>query len=156
MAYIIEQLSGQTYSDFVKSHILGPLDMSRSTFDPREAQSNAATPTVTLDDAKTTTDLPFWFTNAQPGNSWEGAAGLFSTSEDMAKWVAYLMRTANASDTSNNNVKIISPETLKQIIRPRALCDGQLWFGGNEIGEASYPELSTPLYALAVERYQLQ
>lgn len=155
MAYIIEQLSGQTYSDFVKSHILGPLDMSRSTFDPREAQSNAATPTVTLDDAKTTTDLPFWFTNAQPGNSWEGAAGLFSTSEDMAKWVGYLMRTAKAGEASSSS-KIISAATLKQISTPRALCDNQLWFGGNEIGEASYPELSTPLYALAVERYQLQ
>ncbi|KAK9897384.1 beta-lactamase/transpeptidase-like protein [Cystobasidium minutum MCA 4210] len=168
MAYIIEQVSGQSYSSFIKQYILDPLGMSSSTFNTKEAQSNAATPTITLDDAKTMTDLPFFFACAAPGNSWEGAAGLFSSSSDLAKWVAHLVKmSATSTDMKTNETDtvicggdghvphIISKETFKQIIQPRTVSDMQMFFFGIERGQPVSSEFSTPLYGLAVERYHL-
>lgn len=143
-AYIIEQLSGQTYGAFMESHILRPLGMTRSTFSSREAEPNAATPTITLDDAKTVQDLPFWYCKAQPGNSTEGVGGLFSTTSDMIKWIGYLMRSMKGENESEDPT-VISTSTLKEVIRPRIIISG----------EAANPEMSPPLYALGVERYHL-
>lgn len=129
--------------------------MNSSTFSSIDAEPNAVIPTITLDDAKTTVDLPFWYANAKPGNSWEAAAGLFSTSDDMAKWLAYLIRTAQ-NKPKPDDPKIISSEILNEIIRPRIVSDLQLWFCNVKRGVSAYPEFSTPLYALGVERHQLQ
>lgn len=153
-AYIIEQLSGQTYSEFIQKHILRPLSMDRSTFSSKEAEANTATPTITLDDRKSIQDLPFWFARAEPGNAWEGPAGLFSTSSDMAKWLNYLMRAVKG-EKADDNPMIISAQTLKEVIKPRVVSDMQMCFTGFERGESAHPEFSTPTYGLGVERYQL-
>lgn len=154
-AYIIEQLSGQTYSDFIKTHILVPLKMTRSTFSSKEAEPNAATPTITLDDGRTMQDLPFWYHKVQPGNAWEGPAGLFSTTSDLVKWIGYLMRTLK-HENQPEDPKIISSKTLKEVIRPRNITSKQMWFTNVERGEPAHPEFSAPLYGLGVERYHFQ
>jgi CubicO group peptidase (beta-lactamase class C family) len=154
-AYIIEQLSGETFSEFVQNHILKPLGMSRSTFNSKEAEPNAATPSITLDDGTTMQDLPFWFHAAQPGNAWEGPAGLFSTTADMIKWIGYLIKTVNGQN-GPNCPKIVSTAILKEVLRPRNITSMQLWFDDLRRGEGAYPEFSAPLYGLGVERYHLQ
>jgi len=69
MGYIIEQLSGQAYADFINSNILQPLGMKSSTFDPVvAAKHGVATPTITLDDNITSVDLPFWQLRSKAGN----------------------------------------------------------------------------------------
>ena len=153
-AYIIERLSGQTYADFIRIHILQPLGMTRSTFSSKEAEPDAATPSITLDDGTTMQDLPFWFSKVQPGNAWEGPAGLFSTTADMIKWIGYLMRTVKGENGPSDPI-IVSTATLKEILRPRNITAMQLWFAGFKRGEAAHPELSAPLYGLGVERYHL-
>lgn len=153
--YIIEHLSGQAYSEFIKAHILIPLKMSHSTFSSKEAEPNAATPSMTLDDGKTVQELPFWHHKVQPGNAWEGAAGLFSTSSDLVKWLSYLMRTIRG-ENQPDDPRIISLKTLKEILRPRNITSLQMWFTNLERGEVAHPEFSTPLYGLGVERYHLQ
>lgn len=153
-AYIVEQLSGQKYASFVENHILQPLGMTRSTFSSKEAEPNAATPSVTLDDGSTMQDLPFWYCKAQPGNAWEGPAGLFSTTVDVVKWLGYLSRTVK-TENAPNDPSIISISALNEILRPRNISAKQMWFTGIKRGEAAHPEFSAPLYGLDVERYHL-
>lgn len=153
-AFIIEQLSGQTYASFIQDHILQPLGMKSSTFNSKVAEVNAVTPSITLDDGKSVQELPFWFHRAQPGNSWEAAAGLFSTTADMIKWIGYLMRTVKGENKADDPPIILS-STLKEILRPGNITSMQLWFTGLTRGEAASPEFSAPLYGFAVERYHL-
>jgi CubicO group peptidase (beta-lactamase class C family) len=158
MGLIIEELSGQSYADFVTDKILKPLRMDRSTFDPAVAERMSATPTATLDDGITTVDLPFWQVKGQPGNGWQAPGGLFSTSRDMMKWISYLCRLLQQKgDSSDVLPKIILRATLQEIIRPKTLCRKQFWNGEVLAGSESHdPAFSTPTYASAVERWHLQ
>lgn len=153
-AYIVEKMSGQVYSAFVQENILQPLGMMRTTFKSKEAELNAVTPSIVLDDDKTVQDLPFFYSKVQPGNGWEGAGGLFSTTADMIKWIGYLMRTVKGENKADDPPIILS-STLKEILRPRNITSMQLWFTGLTRGEAASPEFSAPLYGFAVERYHL-
>lgn len=154
-AYIIEQLSGQTYRDFVKSHILEPLGMVHSTFSSKEAEPNIATPTTTLDDGKTSQNLPFWCHKVQLGSATEGSGFLFSTTSDLMKWLAYLIRTAK-NENETDDPKIISSQTLKEVIKPRNISSMQMRFSNMTRGQPAFPEFSTPLYGMGVQRWQLQ
>lgn len=155
-AYIIEQYSGQTYAHFIEEHIVKPLGMQHSTMCSIKARPNIAMPSITLDDASTMLDLPFYFERMLPGNPLEGPGGLFTTSSDMMKWISFLMKTLK-DELGPDEARPISAKTLGEIIKPRVVCNmQQCFFGFKDIGEATFPEFSTPLYGLGVERHQLQ
>lgn len=129
--------------------------MTTSTFDSKEAEPYVATPSVTLDDGKTMQDLPFWCHKVKPGSAIEAAGFLFSTANDMIKWLKYLMRTMK-NENDLNDPKIISFKTLRELIKPRIITSLQTLFSTSERGQPAYPEFSTPLYGLGVQRWHLQ
>lgn len=99
VGYIVELVSGDVYEDYVAQHILGPLDMSRSTFKQPLPEEFAA-------DMSKGYDLA-----SQPAQDYEliglaPAGSLLSTGEDMGKFmIAYL----------NQGGVLLKPETVKKM-----------------------------------------
>ncbi len=80
---IIEKVSGQPYADYIREHILSPLDMTRSFLNRGEAtaDTDAAVPYVITKDK---TQLPSRYLNGQLGSD----GGLISSVEDMTHYLA--------------------------------------------------------------------
>jgi CubicO group peptidase (beta-lactamase class C family) len=80
---LIEQASGRSYADFVREHIFGRLGMTESRIDATELKpgDDAATAYSTGEDGHL---------RAIPALAWkndQGAAGIYSSAHDMAKWM---------------------------------------------------------------------
>ncbi|WP_217594252.1 serine hydrolase [Cohnella sp. GbtcB17] len=83
LALLVERISGQSFSEYLASHIFKPLSMNQ-TFNVSSTQQindNAAIPRGHY--------LVFGSPVAQAESSWfvDGPAGIVSTAEDMAKWM---------------------------------------------------------------------
>jgi len=80
---IIEQASGQTYGDFVRERIFQPIGMTESRIDSSflHPEDNVATAYMPGEDGRLMAIPPLAWRN----NS--GAAGIYSSAHDMAKWV---------------------------------------------------------------------
>jgi CubicO group peptidase (beta-lactamase class C family) len=73
--------------------------------------------------------------------------GMLSTSEDMAKWLNFLLRLAKGCPMSPN-LNIIQLDTLKQILRSRVLANEQIGILSVPYGESLWEEMSPPTFAL--------
>lgn len=91
-ALVIEQASGESYADFVREHIFAPVGMGESHIDASELKpgDDVATP-YALRDSKLTALPPLVWKNNP------GAAGIYSTVHDMAKWAAAQLAVSNGS-----------------------------------------------------------
>lgn len=151
--HLIALLSGLKMADFVRSRILEPLGMTNSDFDMALLNCKGTTPCVSLDDNKTAYPINTNLRGLSSDSAWMAAGALLSTTNDLVKWIGYLHRTVSGTNRLTDP-KIVSRETLKEIIKPRTTGPMAMHFFGDQ-GLALFPEFSTPLYALACQRFHL-
>lgn len=112
---VIEEVSGESFEDYMKTHILDPLGMTDSSF--------ATSPPDNIDissvfDKKGDKLTTHYF-------SAKAAAGLYSSAHDMAVFVTAMMLTENKPQ---NEVVLLS-ETLREMYQPQPGLSQSLPYG---------------------------
>ena len=112
---VIEKISKKSLADFLGGNIFNPLDMKLTMYNPPRDIKQNCVPTE-LDD--------FWRMRLLQGevhderaymlNGVAGHAGLFSTAEDLAKFVMMLMNNGKYHEKQIIDPKIIAEWTTKQ------------------------------------------
>ncbi|HEY4785684.1 MAG TPA: serine hydrolase [Bacteroidales bacterium] len=111
LGYIIEKVTGKSYSDYLNENIFQPLTMSNTGYDnPKTILKNRASGYVYEDGVLHNAD---YNNMSQPFS----AGALFSTTEDLYKWDRELYKNTLVSDSS-----------LKKIITPYKKNYGYGWF----------------------------
>lgn len=96
LRFIIERVSGQTYPEYMKEHILEPLEMSNSGFSSADFLENHAIPYTRIGNKNI--QLPIW----------NGKGYMMrSTAEDMAKFMIAHMNQGNFQ-----NFQLLKPKTI--------------------------------------------
>lgn len=111
LTYIVEQVSGQAYADYVQQNILTPLGMTASTADPFRAADLTQGYTRLFG-----FPIPM---NEQIPVYGVGAGYVVSTAEDMARYAIAFM---------DDGAGLVSPATMKQILTPGLGNYGLGWF----------------------------
>jgi CubicO group peptidase (beta-lactamase class C family) len=121
-AYLVEQIAGQRWEDFVQERIFSPLGMGASNFvpePPQPGQVGAQGYRVDRDEeggAKGLVNMPFGqHTELSPG----AAGALFSTMADLIQWLKVHVNEGRVGD-----VQLISPGNLKQMHLPQTIIPG--------------------------------
>lgn len=113
---VIEQVSGQSYADFLQQHIFTPVGMdgTRYNADHLKPGDNAAVGHAKYDFSTLRTVVPLtWSNNA-------GAGGIYSNVHDMARW----MNVQLAHGTLENGQALFSAKSQQgmwQMITPQAV-----------------------------------
>jgi CubicO group peptidase (beta-lactamase class C family) len=122
IAYLVEQIAGQRWEDFVQERIFSPLGMVASNFvpePPQPGQVGAHGYRVDRDEeggAKGLVNMPFGqHTELSPG----AAGALFSTMADLIQWLK-----VHVNDGRVGDVQFISPDNLKQMHLPQTIIPG--------------------------------
>lgn len=139
LAYIIEEISGESYSDFLRDNIFEPLGMDNTghpskaeTLLPHRAAGYAPTGLIGLEKA------PYLDWTIKTGNG-----SLYSTSEDLYKW-----------DRALYSEKILKKETLDLIFTPHVDSVGYGWFVRKRSGRrVTAINGRSPGFASYFERY---
>jgi CubicO group peptidase (beta-lactamase class C family) len=124
---VVARRSGLSFQEYVRTHILDPLGMARTTFDPSADGL--------LDDVATPY-LGRWMSDElrlapeSPMSSSEG--GLWSCVDDLVRWVSFALET----DDDSGHPGVLSVATRREMHRPRYLTDeewtsafGLGWYG---------------------------
>ena len=123
--YIVEEVSGEKYSDYIERHVLKPLGMLSSSIDRQpDSPDRLATGYGRR--------MPDGSRKRMPWTDCKGigpAAGLSSSVEDMAKFVSLQFRTGPAGAA-----QILKGATLREMHRIRFLENN--WTRGNGLGFA--------------------
>lgn len=106
---VVEAVSGQSFSNYVSARILDPLEM-KDTFMARP-EGEPAKRIATGYSGKSRTGERFAI-EFQSAGALTPAAGMWSTSEDLAKFAAWQMRCLSDEDD-----KILKPTTLREMQR---------------------------------------
>ncbi len=122
LAAVVETVSGERFSDYVRRHIFAPLGMERSTFLLPEERLCEVAPQYAWLGGRLVFCGPR-IQRYQPGPDYEsGGAGLVSTAEDYLRFLEALRR---------NGGGILRPETVGLMLRDRL--DGRTrssyWYG---------------------------
>ncbi len=106
---VIEEVSGQSWEDFVASHILAKVGMTSSNVRHSSAAAggNVATPHAEVD-GRVRPIAPFDSDNTNP------AGGVNSCAEDMAKWLRLMLKEGQLPDGS----RLYSAATWRQVSTP--------------------------------------
>jgi len=118
---IIEKVSSESYTDYVKKHILTPLGMSRSYFSHEEVDGDpeAATPyIVTKDGDRLPSTYPYGLISSD--------GGLVSSASNMAKYVSMYLDGGRCP-----NGGIVTPESLSEMMKPRVRTPYEPWVSRN-------------------------
>ncbi|MDY0981635.1 serine hydrolase [Stenotrophomonas sp. CFBP8994] len=113
---VIEQVSGQSYADFLQQHIFTPVGMAGTRFnaDNLKPGDKAATGHAKFDFTDLRTVAPLtWSNNA-------GAGGVYSSVHDMARW----MNVQLAQGKLENGTALFSPKSQQamwQMITPQVV-----------------------------------
>jgi CubicO group peptidase (beta-lactamase class C family) len=94
---VIEQASGQSFGDFVRQHIFQPVEMTESRIDSTYLLpgDNAATAYSPQEDGRLMAVPPLAWKNN------EGAAGMYSSVRDMAKWAEVQLASGRLPDEAS-------------------------------------------------------
>ncbi|MGO4272588.1 serine hydrolase domain-containing protein [Paenibacillus sp. TAF58] len=99
LALLVEQISGQKFTEFLHDHVFAPLGMTNtfSVSTTQQINENSAIPQghYLLLGKPIRTAEPLWFI--------DGPAGVISTAEDMAKWMR-----------AQYNPQLLSPDLMEQ------------------------------------------
>ncbi len=114
---IVEKASGEKYADYVKTHILDPLGMARSTFSPDavEADPDAATPYIVTRDGQ---QLPSTYAYGIVGSD----GGLVSSANEMTEYLKMLLNEGRAGRR-----RVLSAASLAEMTKPRIRTPDQPW-----------------------------
>lgn len=125
--YLVEQVSGQSWEDFVKEHIFEQLGMSSSIFDTTQAQQTAdfSLPYRKKDDEARL--MPFY------GEQWAvGPAGsIVSCIDDMSKWIQLHLKKGKHKET-----QFVSAGQIALMHSPQMVMEGSREFA--ELLDSSY------------------
>jgi CubicO group peptidase (beta-lactamase class C family) len=106
---IIEKVSGEHYTDYVRKHILEPLGMNRSFFNQEdvEADPEKAIPyIVTRDGEMIPSSYPYGIVTSD--------GGLVSCVSDMAKYITMYLNSGQISGG-----QILKPDSVKEMMKPK-------------------------------------
>jgi CubicO group peptidase (beta-lactamase class C family) len=109
LGHLVEQVSGESYGDFLRREILDPLGMSGTGYEPGRRSGDAAgyedwtTPAAAFDDS-------VFFSSG----------GLTSTVSDLGRWQQFLL---------TGDPAVCEPETLAELLRPRVGESPTRWYG---------------------------
>ena len=109
--YVVEQLSGKTWEDFVRERILSPLGMTSTVFsiDDMVRQPDHGVPFTERRDSFELHEIPYYREAAGIGP----AGSLNSNLEDMAKWLGALLNEGKAGGKT-----VVPPAVLKATLAP--------------------------------------
>ena len=111
--YLIERVTGQTWEDFVTTHILNPLGMSRSTADMQAVETSANSARAHAGDADNQFTIPYYTLGAA------GPAGaIYSNLNDMTTWIQLHLNGGGHGDQSFIDSGILKEMHSAQIIMP--------------------------------------
>lgn len=130
---IIERVSGKSYEDYVKDHILQPLGMDRSVFFVEELDDDNHSvlySTREKDGAKEVYRAPIWWDSP----SMRAAGFLKASARDMLRY-AELYRTGGIAGSSS----LLTPESVTQMVSPHAKVDALRSYGYG-LGMLSFAE----------------
>jgi CubicO group peptidase (beta-lactamase class C family) len=126
LALIVEKVSGQSYADYVTSHIFLPLNMLHSYTDPAQARADGLAQGYSR-------IFGFAIPKAQPHRTYElGAGYLISTAEDMAHYII-----AMSNRGQYEGVSLLSAKGMQALFTPRqqeGFAYGMGWFTDNVNG----------------------
>jgi CubicO group peptidase (beta-lactamase class C family) len=114
---LVERLSGVPYREYLEERVLGPLGLSRTSFDPREPAARGYHVDPFSDAA-----VP------EPPVDLKGAAAagqLWSTVRDLARWAAFLSRP---------DPDVLAPETVEEMRAVQAITEPERWLRGWGLG----------------------
>ncbi len=109
LAYIVETVSGMKYAEFIKSNILSPLKMKRSTYEFKNADNIETGYKISADGKKLeATTHPFHEIKF-------GRGGLFSSTKEMQNYMIMLL---NGGNFPSDDIQIIQESSLKKMWSP--------------------------------------
>jgi CubicO group peptidase (beta-lactamase class C family) len=111
---LIEEVSGQSFDDYMKAQVLGPLGMTGSTFILDDGAANVA---------------EFFDVNGKPATHYRftalAAASLYTTAADLVRFLQAQVPGPNGEPPGRG---ILRPETLKEMRRPHgAQLGADIW-----------------------------
>ncbi|KAF1698948.1 serine hydrolase [Pseudoxanthomonas jiangsuensis] len=106
---VIEQVSGQSYADFLQQRFFDPLGMSGTRFnaDALRPGDAAATGHAKADFSRLQPTFPLTWHNAA------GAGGLYSSVHDMSRWMNAQLAGGRYTDAQGNTQQLFSPARQK-------------------------------------------
>ncbi len=104
--HLVENLSGETFEDYVTAGILEPLGMSRSTYGRPVPDAHDVVPHEALPGADTASAVPPMHVNALP------TGGLWTTGEDIASFML-----AHLGGGEHDGTRILEPDTVAAMHR---------------------------------------
>lgn len=109
LGYIIEKVSGEKYDEYVKRHILEPLEMRRSFFHREEVEKDpdVATPYIISKDGER---IP----STYPYGAILSDGGLVSNVVDMASYVKMFLNYGEL-----DGKRVASEESIREVMKPR-------------------------------------
>jgi D-alanyl-D-alanine carboxypeptidase len=107
---LIEQVSGQSYGDFLRAEVLDPLGMSDTGYQPGAAGPEYA---VGHDDWDTPADV-------LDDSAFYAAGGMYSTVTDLGRWQRFLL---------TDDPPVVRADTLAELLRPRVVESPGRWYG---------------------------
>lgn len=134
LGLIIEAVSGDDYAEYIREHILAPLEMTRSGFTRAgfEAEADRMVPYYRQDGETVASELPFDESLYAPG-------GLYSSVEELATYLTAMMDGGAIGES-----ELVAAEQVAQMYEPHAtrgeLLDGTARHYGYGWGIRSYLE----------------
>lgn len=109
---VIERVSGKSWTDFIQTEFLNPLEMKRtaSSWNLLKDRSNVIAPHVPIDGKLKVIDR---YTNP----IFDAAAGLYSNVNDLTKWVQFQLDLGKTKDGK----QLVSEAKMKELIQPQTL-----------------------------------
>lgn len=135
LGYLIEQVSGKTWEDFVRERILVPLDMKDTLYMTDEGTEEK----IAVDYLAKGTKLACWRStyveniDHATAQGPSGPAGtIVSNVKDLCRWLGLQMNNGSLGKRT-----IISSENLSEIHTPQVVIP-HFWFNGKELLDISY------------------
>lgn len=148
VGYLVSTLSGMPFADFVETRILLPLGMRNTTWtNPKDGANPVQGYLTTWDDSKFRQKIPLPCIGLLRDSVLAASGSMLSTAADMAKWLAFLLRLGK-NEASTDDLKVLKPETTKEILRSRVISDQQIGALPVEAGTSLWSEMVVPTYAL--------
>jgi CubicO group peptidase (beta-lactamase class C family) len=130
LGLVVAAAAGSSYRDFVTDHLLTPLGLERTTFDP------AGLPAAEVARGYRRVDEYWSEVPFDPYGAFAPMGGLFSTVRDLARWVAAMTDAFPARD-DNDDLLPLRRASRRELQQPH--------HGFSMLSEASsFEELSTP------------
>jgi uncharacterized protein YbbC (DUF1343 family)/CubicO group peptidase (beta-lactamase class C family) len=113
---LVERVSGQPLDQFARENVFAPLDMNDTSYKPAKSLRGRIAPTEKRNGEWMIGDV-------HDPRSWAlggvaGHAGVFSTGDDVARWVQMLL-----NDGALNGKRIMSEATMREMLTKRCLAD---------------------------------